>query len=69
MKCTGSEIVPASGALLYKTGLLVRKVHADCDGKRSTFHYSLLLSIEVQQLFTEQRACVDCVEYGAARIH
>lgn len=38
MKCTGSEIEPASGALLYKTGLLVRKVHADCDGKRSMFH-------------------------------
>ncbi|MCI4384531.1 hypothetical protein PGIGA_G00039700 [Pangasianodon gigas] len=35
MKCTGSGIVPASGALLYKTGFLVRKVHADCDGKRT----------------------------------
>lgn len=46
MKCT--EIVPASGALLYKTGFLVRKVHADCDGKRSMSHYSLLLSTELQ---------------------
>uniref|UniRef100_A0A3B1KCC7 PH and SEC7 domain-containing protein 1 n=1 Tax=Astyanax mexicanus TaxID=7994 RepID=A0A3B1KCC7_ASTMX len=35
MKRTGSGIVPASGALLYKTGFLVRKVHADCDGKRT----------------------------------
>ncbi|KAF5909078.1 PH and SEC7 domain-containing protein 1-like, partial [Clarias magur] len=35
VKCTGSGIVPASGALLYKTGFLVRKVHADCDGKRT----------------------------------
>ena len=25
-----------SGALLYKNGFLVRKVHADSDGKRST---------------------------------
>lgn len=45
MKCTGAGIVPTSGALLYKTGFLVRKVHADCDGKRSMFHYSLRLSI------------------------
>lgn len=29
----GSE---PSGALLYKNGFLVRKVHADSDGKRST---------------------------------
>ncbi|GAA6100568.1 uncharacterized protein LOC107667881 [Tachysurus ichikawai] len=35
MKCTGAGIVPTSGALLYKTGFLVRKVHADCDGKRT----------------------------------
>lgn len=46
MKCTGSGIEPASGALLYKKGCLIRKVHADCDGKRSTFHYSLLLLIQ-----------------------
>lgn len=39
MKCTESGIVPASGAHLYKMGLLVRKVHADCDGKRSMFLY------------------------------
>uniref|UniRef100_A0AAY5EQK1 Pleckstrin and Sec7 domain containing a n=1 Tax=Electrophorus electricus TaxID=8005 RepID=A0AAY5EQK1_ELEEL len=35
MKHTASGIVPASGALLYKTGFLVRKAHADCDGKRT----------------------------------
>ncbi|XP_072522941.1 PH and SEC7 domain-containing protein 1-like isoform X2 [Salminus brasiliensis] len=35
MKRTGSGMVPPSGALLYKTGFLVRKVHADCDGKRT----------------------------------
>ncbi|KAI5607432.1 hypothetical protein C0J50_1743, partial [Silurus asotus] len=35
MKCTGRGIVPASGALLYKMGFLVRKVHADSDGKRT----------------------------------
>lgn len=35
MKRTGSGLVSPSGALLYKTGFLVRKVHADCDGKRS----------------------------------
>ncbi|XP_047673696.1 uncharacterized protein LOC113634079 isoform X2 [Tachysurus fulvidraco] len=45
---TGAGIVPTSGALLYKTGFLVRKVHADCDGKRSMFHYSLRLLIQVQ---------------------
>uniref|UniRef100_A0A671LHL3 Uncharacterized LOC107666723 n=1 Tax=Sinocyclocheilus anshuiensis TaxID=1608454 RepID=A0A671LHL3_9TELE len=32
---TGSGLVSPSGALLYKTGFLVRKVHADCDGKRT----------------------------------
>ncbi|CAN9508685.1 unnamed protein product [Ophioblennius macclurei] len=26
---------PSSGTLLYKNGFLVRKVHADCDGKRT----------------------------------
>ncbi|XP_076154277.1 PH and SEC7 domain-containing protein 1 isoform X1 [Alosa pseudoharengus] len=26
---------PHSGALLYKNGFLIRKVHADCDGKRT----------------------------------
>lgn len=35
MKRTGSGLVSPSGSLLYKTGFLVRKVHADCDGKRS----------------------------------
>ncbi|XP_053495313.1 PH and SEC7 domain-containing protein 1-like isoform X2 [Ictalurus furcatus] len=35
MKCTGSGIVQGSGALLYMTGFLVRKVHADSDGKRT----------------------------------
>ncbi|KAF4084834.1 hypothetical protein AMELA_G00110690 [Ameiurus melas] len=37
MKCTGSGIVHGhgSGALLYMTGFLVRKVHADSDGKRT----------------------------------
>ncbi|XP_051769721.1 PH and SEC7 domain-containing protein 1 isoform X2 [Ctenopharyngodon idella] len=35
MKRTGSGLVSPSGALLYKTGFLVRKVHADCDGKRT----------------------------------
>ncbi|KAL0178986.1 hypothetical protein M9458_024428, partial [Cirrhinus mrigala] len=34
VKQMGSGFVPPSGALLYKTGFLVRKVHADCDGKR-----------------------------------
>uniref|UniRef100_A0A9J7Z9L9 PH and SEC7 domain-containing protein 1-like n=1 Tax=Cyprinus carpio carpio TaxID=630221 RepID=A0A9J7Z9L9_CYPCA len=35
VKQTASGFVPPSGALLYKTGFLVRKVHADCDGKRT----------------------------------
>ncbi|KAG1955321.1 uncharacterized protein LOC120474775 [Pimephales promelas] len=35
MKRTGSGLVSPSGSLLYKTGFLVRKVHADCDGKRT----------------------------------
>ncbi|XP_066520657.1 PH and SEC7 domain-containing protein 1 [Hoplias malabaricus] len=35
MKRTGSGMVQPSGALLYKMGFLVRKVHADCDGKRT----------------------------------
>lgn len=48
MKCTGTEIVPASGALLYQTGFLVRKVHADCDGKRSMFLLCTSLLIQGQ---------------------
>lgn len=59
MKCTGSGIVQGSGALLYMTGFLVRKVHADSDGKRSMFYYSLLLSFQVKT----------GVEYGAAGSH
>ncbi|XP_026104976.1 PH and SEC7 domain-containing protein 1-like [Carassius auratus] len=35
MRRTGSGLVSPSRALLYKTGFLVRKVHADCDGKRT----------------------------------
>ncbi|KTG41707.1 hypothetical protein cypCar_00015039, partial [Cyprinus carpio] len=35
MKRTGSGLVSPSRAMLYKTGFLVRKVHADCDGKRT----------------------------------
>ncbi|KAK2876074.1 hypothetical protein Q8A67_020170 [Cirrhinus molitorella] len=35
VKQMGSGFAPPSGALLYKTGFLVRKVHADCDGKRT----------------------------------
>uniref|UniRef100_A0A8C2CRR4 Pleckstrin and Sec7 domain containing a n=1 Tax=Cyprinus carpio TaxID=7962 RepID=A0A8C2CRR4_CYPCA len=35
MKQTGSGLVSPSRAMLYKTGFLVRKVHADCDGKRT----------------------------------
>ncbi|XP_073775023.1 PH and SEC7 domain-containing protein 1 isoform X3 [Danio rerio] len=35
VKQMSSGFVPASGALLYKMGFLVRKVHADCDGKRT----------------------------------
>ncbi|XP_051530852.1 PH and SEC7 domain-containing protein 1-like isoform X2 [Myxocyprinus asiaticus] len=35
MKQMGSGLVSPSGALLYKSGFLVRKVHADCDGKRT----------------------------------
>ncbi|XP_077056335.1 uncharacterized protein LOC143709654 [Siphateles boraxobius] len=35
MKRTGSGLVSPSGSLLCKTGFLVRKVHADCDGKRT----------------------------------
>uniref|UniRef100_A0A671M7G9 PH domain-containing protein n=1 Tax=Sinocyclocheilus anshuiensis TaxID=1608454 RepID=A0A671M7G9_9TELE len=35
VKQTACGFVPPSGALLYKTGFLVRKVHADCDGKRT----------------------------------
>ncbi|XP_073684395.1 PH and SEC7 domain-containing protein 1 isoform X1 [Garra rufa] len=35
VKQMGSGFLPPSGALLYKTGFLVRKVHADCDGKRT----------------------------------
>ncbi|RXN08912.1 PH and SEC7 domain-containing 1-like protein [Labeo rohita] len=35
VKQMASGFVPPSGALLYKTGFLVRKVHADCDGKRT----------------------------------
>ncbi|XP_062859994.1 PH and SEC7 domain-containing protein 1-like [Trichomycterus rosablanca] len=34
-RCTGSEMVPSSGSFLYKKGFLVRKFHADCDGKRT----------------------------------
>ncbi|XP_076856095.1 PH and SEC7 domain-containing protein 1 isoform X2 [Brachyhypopomus gauderio] len=34
-KHAAGGVVPASGALLYNTGFLVRKVHADCDGKRT----------------------------------
>lgn len=33
-----SDETEPSGMLLYKNGFLVRKVHADCDGKRSTSH-------------------------------
>lgn len=42
MKQVGSSEKPLpvgsepSGMLLYKNGFLVRKVHADSDGKRST---------------------------------
>lgn len=35
VKQMGSGLVSPSGALLYKTGFLVRKVHADSDGKRT----------------------------------
>ncbi|XP_043087145.1 uncharacterized protein LOC122333532 isoform X2 [Puntigrus tetrazona] len=35
VKQTAGAFLPPSGALLYKTGFLVRKVHADCDGKRT----------------------------------
>ncbi|XP_026131785.1 uncharacterized protein LOC113111372 [Carassius auratus] len=35
VKQADSDFTPPSGALLYKTGFLVRKVHADCDGKRT----------------------------------
>lgn len=44
MKRVGSSGKPLSdgsepsGSLLYKNGFLVRKVHADSDGKRSTSH-------------------------------
>lgn len=31
-----SDATQPSGTLLYKNGFLVRKVHADSDGKRST---------------------------------
>lgn len=31
-----SDVTEPSGSLLYKNGFLVRKVHADSDGKRST---------------------------------
>lgn len=62
MKCTGTGIVPSSSALPYKTGFLVRKVHADCDGKRSMFHYSLFLSTQVQGAVCRAKI----VEYGAA---
>lgn len=34
-----SEAPEPSGSLLYKNGFLVRKVHADSDGKRSTSRY------------------------------
>lgn len=39
-------VVPSSGAFLYKMGFLVRKFHADCDGKRSRFHYLLQFYFE-----------------------
>lgn len=35
-KPLSGELEPSSGLLLYKNGFLVRKVHADSDGKRST---------------------------------
>uniref|UniRef100_A0A672MT67 Pleckstrin and Sec7 domain containing n=1 Tax=Sinocyclocheilus grahami TaxID=75366 RepID=A0A672MT67_SINGR len=35
VKQTACGFLTPSGALLYKAGFLVRKVHADCDGKRT----------------------------------
>lgn len=44
-----------SGSLLYKNGFLVRKVHADPDGKRSTKTQKQKVNAEMRQ--QSQSAC------------
>lgn len=46
-----SEETQPTGALLYKNGFLVRKVHADSDGKRSMSLSSYLITLIICRAF------------------
>lgn len=74
MKRVGSSGKPLSdgsepsGSLLYKNGFLVRKVHADSDGKRSTSHEKFP-SVQAHDTRSASRATTVTERAGSEHVH